>query len=128
MPFRFSYVGDLLQQLDDNQQSRTGQTINSNIVEKWFSEHRACFAREDFNAAPLLSTLLPEKRTDRVYFLQSRALARLICRGLCLGISRVKDLERWEQPGAGVDLGDCVQRVLTDTVSTTGRDEVMIEH
>jgi DNA ligase-4 len=121
MPFRFAYVGDLLQRLDDNQQSRTGQTINSNIIEKWFSEHRACFARDGFNAAPLLSTLLPEKRTDRVYLIQSTTLARLISRALGLGISRVQELGQWEKPGAGVDLGDCVERILVKTVSTSGR-------
>lgn len=118
MPFRFAYVGDLLQKLDDNQQSRTGQTINSNIIGNWFDTHRSSFSRNDFNAAPLLSTLLPEKRSDRVYFIQTKYLARLVARTLGLGRSRIQELAQWEEPGAGLDLGDCVERILKKTVSS----------
>jgi DNA ligase-4 len=117
MPFRFVYVCDLLQELDDNQRARAGQKINSNIIDQWFLSHRGLLVRDDFNASALLSALLPEKRTDRVYSLQSRSLARIIARTLGLGRSRIKELERWEQAGAGVDLGDCVERILTTTVS-----------
>jgi len=118
MPFRFAYVCDLLQRLDDNQRARAGQRINSNIIAQWFLSHRGLLVRDDFNASALLSTLLPEKRSDRVYSLQSRSLTRLIGRALSLGLSRRKELERWQEPGSGVDLGDCVERVLTDTVGT----------
>lgn len=119
MTFKFAYVGDLLQNLDNNQKGRTGQTTNSNIIDKWFGTHRASFARDDFNVSPLLSTLLPEKRSDRVYFIQSRTLARLVARTLGLGRSRIQELAQWEEPGAGVDLGDCVERILKKTVRKT---------
>jgi DNA ligase-4 len=74
--------------------------------------------RDDFNASPLLSTLLPEKRSDRVYSIQSKSLSGLIGRSLGLGLSRRRELERWQEPGSGVDLGDCTERILTITVST----------
>jgi DNA ligase-4 len=73
--------------------------------------------RGDFNASPLLSTLLPEKRTDRVYSIQSPRLCRIIGRSLGVGCSRKKELEKWQEPGSGVDLGDCVERILRSTVS-----------
>lgn len=116
MPFRFAYVGDLLQRLDDNQRARAGQKTGSSIIEQWFLSHRGLLARDDFNAAALLSTLLPEKRSDRVYLIQSRGLQRVIGRCLGLGLGRKKDLERWQEPGSGVDLADCVERILATTV------------
>jgi DNA ligase-4 len=121
MPFRFAYVCDLLQQLDDNQRARAGQRSSSNIIDHWFLSHRGLLVRDDFNASPLLSTLLPEKRTDRVYSIQSRGLQRVIGRCLGLGLSRRKELERWQEPGSGVDLGDCVEQILTSTVSHVGQ-------
>lgn len=116
MPFRFAYVCDLLQRLDDNQRARAGQRVNSNIIEQWFLSHRGLLVRDDFNASPLLSTLLPEKRSDRVYSLQSRTLTALIGRSLGVTLSRKKELERWQEPGSGVDLADCVEGILTTTV------------
>ena len=120
MPFRFAYVCDLLQRLDDNQRARSGQRSSSRIIDHWFHSHRGFLVRDGFNASPLLSTLLPEKRTDRVYSIQSRSLSRVIGRCLGLGLSRKKELERWQEPGSGVDLGDCVERILTSTASNTG--------
>ena len=117
MPFRYAYVCDLLQRLDDNQRAHAGQRSNSTIIDQWFHSHRGLFVRGDFNASPLLSTLLPEKRSDRVYAIQSRKLERIIGRCLGVGLSRRPELERWQEPGSGVDLGDCVERILTTTVS-----------
>lgn len=126
MPFLFAYVCDLLQRLDDNQRARASQKNNSNIIDQWFLSHRGLLLRADFNAAPLLSTLLPEKRTDRVYSIQSRSLSRVIGRCLGIGLSRIKELERWRVPGSGVDLGDCVERILTATVSMLQLDLALL--
>ena len=61
----------------------------------------------------LLSSLLPERRTDRVYGIQTATLTRLICRSLALPASRAKDLQAYKTPGHG-DLADCIERVLQD--------------
>src|SRR3954470_2840247 len=103
MPFRYAYVCDLLQRLDDNQRARAGQRSGSSIIDHWFRSHRGLLVRGDFNASPLLSTLLPEKRTDRVYSIQSRKLERVIGRCLGVGLSRRPELERWQEAGSGVD-------------------------
>lgn len=36
-----------------------------------------------------------------------------------LGSSRLKELSVYKQPGLGLDLADCVERILTVTVSYT---------
>ncbi|EAU30345.1 predicted protein [Aspergillus terreus NIH2624] len=55
--------------------------------------------------------MFPDKRTDRVYWLQDTSLARTIGRCLLLGSSRREELERWRTAG-GVDLGQCVENVM----------------
>ncbi|KAK0626413.1 hypothetical protein B0T14DRAFT_103043 [Immersiella caudata] len=125
MPFRFSYMCDLLQRLEDNQRARSGARTNAEIIREWFGTHHGLIAREEQDATPLLSTLLPEKRTDRVYRIKERRLQTIIGRGLGLGISRIRQLARWLEPGSGVDLAECVERILRETpnpVSVTQRD------
>jgi DNA ligase-4 len=117
MPFPFTYVCDLLQRLSDNQSATSGQKPTSKLVEDWFAQHRSRLVRDDFNHAPLLSTLLPEKRTDRVYNIQSKTLQGLFGRALCLGRSRLEELGRWEMAGLGIDLADCIEHILETTVS-----------
>lgn len=117
MPFRFSYVCDLLQRLEDNQRTRSGVRPAAEIIRDWFKTHHALISREDQDATALLSTLLPEKRTDRVYFIKERRLQTIIGRGLGLGRSRIQQLGRWQEPGSGVDLAECVESILRETVS-----------
>jgi DNA ligase-4 len=83
----------------------------------WFTRHRSCINAPDTDLAALLSTLLPEKRTDRVYCIQANGLERIVGRGLMLGSSRLKELAIYKQPGLGLDLADCVERILNVTVS-----------
>ncbi|KAK4996412.1 hypothetical protein LTR66_003966 [Elasticomyces elasticus] len=59
----------------------------------------------------LLSSLLSERRTDRVYGLREARLVLVLKRSLGLGISRVNDLEGYKTAGNG-DLGECVERVI----------------
>ncbi|KAB5563326.1 hypothetical protein GE09DRAFT_1285251 [Coniochaeta sp. 2T2.1] len=127
MPFRFAYVCDLLQKLDDNQRARAGQKSNSSIIDHWFHSHRGLLRRNDFNASPLLSTLLPEKRSDRVYSIQSTKLSRTVGRCLCIGTGRRKELWRWQEPGSGVDLGDCIEGILNVTPNACDSDVTVEE-
>ncbi|QGI92936.1 hypothetical protein CEK26_006005 [Fusarium fujikuroi] len=114
MPLPFSLVCDLLEQsflLSLDKKSC------SNTVTKWFTRHRNYVDAHDTDLPALLSTLLPEKRTDRVYCIQSARLERIIGRAYLLGSSRIKELAQYHQPGSGVDLADCVFRILKVTPS-----------
>lgn len=79
--------------------------------------NRSRINAHDTDLAALLSTLLPEKRTDRVYCIQAVTLEKIIGRAFFLGSSRIAELAVYKQPGLGLDLGDCVARLLTVTVS-----------
>ncbi|KAL1841446.1 hypothetical protein VTJ49DRAFT_7061 [Mycothermus thermophilus] len=115
MPFPFAYVCDLLERLDQNRTARSGLRSNANIVRDWFQGHQASLLRQDNLSGPLLSVLLPEKRTDRVYCLREKRLQTIIGRALGLGRSRLSELSRWTNPDARVDLADCVELVLKET-------------
>lgn len=117
MPFRFSFVCDLLQRLEDNQGARSGVRTTADIIREWFRTHHPLISRDDQDPTALLSTLLPEKRSDRVYFLKEKRLQTIIGRGLGLGRYRIQQLSRWLEPGSGVDLGGCVESILKETVS-----------
>jgi len=128
MPFLFSYVCDLLQKLDDNRTARSGLRPQADIINEWFRTHQGLLQRDDHDTAALLSTLLPEKRNDRVFFLKEKRLQTVIGRGLRLGVSRIKQLDRWNHPSAGIDLAESVQSILLETVSISCelvRDEVL---
>lgn len=116
MPFLFSYVCDLLQRLEDNRLARSGLRSNAAIIQEWFRGHQAHFYRGDHNSAALLSALLPEKRTDRVYQIREKKLQIVIGRALGLGRSRIAQLARWTIPEACADLADCVESILKETV------------
>ncbi|KAK3945146.1 hypothetical protein QBC46DRAFT_350048 [Diplogelasinospora grovesii] len=133
MPFRFSYVCDLLQRLEDNinRGARTGLRSNTEIIREWFERHRPVLLyRDDHDAAALLSTLLPEKRSDRVYLIREKRLQSIVGRALGLGRCRIAQLGRWEKAGSGVDLADCAEAILKETpnpVSPTHQDVTVEE-
>ncbi|ATY59915.1 ATP dependent DNA ligase domain [Cordyceps militaris] len=112
MPLPFSAVCDLLEQSSQLCQQRKS---NAAAVLAWFRRHRAAVDAHDADLAALLSTLLPEKRTDRVYCLQVPTLERIVGRALMLGASRMLELATYKRPGAGVDFADCVERILSVT-------------
>jgi hypothetical protein len=85
-------------------------------VEAWFRRHRARVDAHDTSTVALLSTLLPDKRSDRVYCIQASRLEKIIGRGLGLGLSRISDLKRYSEPDNASDLADCVERVMNATV------------
>lgn len=117
MPFPFKYIGDLLQRLDDEFRSAKKQkTSSKTLIENWFREHRLRLDAPTVNTCAILSTLLPERRTDRVYGIQVARLESIIGQAFGLGRSRVKELRRYKAPGLGIDLGDCVHDILKITV------------
>ncbi|EPE02709.1 atp dependent dna ligase domain protein [Ophiostoma piceae UAMH 11346] len=137
MPFPFSHVCDLLQQTSDLPPLRRNQTrVVNQIVYSWFCKHRQAIDQlgEDVSSAKpavaLLSTLLPERRPDRVYGLQARGLQRILVRILGLGHSRAAELSRWERPveyGEAVDLADCVEAILLRTPNPATAHPVTVE-
>ncbi|KAL4882286.1 hypothetical protein BJY04DRAFT_217604 [Aspergillus karnatakaensis] len=116
MGFKFTYLCDLLSSLEDTKILKaTPHARNRNpdiqVVSRWFARHDKRFRDPDTDRLALLSCMFPEKRTDRVYWLQDTGLARVIGRCLLLGSSRREELERWRVSGGG-DLGQCVENVM----------------
>ncbi|UKZ46184.1 hypothetical protein TrVGV298_000383 [Trichoderma virens] len=116
MPVPFSLVCDLL---EASYALATARKSSTPALIAWCSKHRSLIDAPDTNLAALLSTLLPDKRADRVYCIQANGLERIIGRGLMLGSSRLKELSIYKQPGLGLDLADCVERILTATPNPT---------
>ena len=116
MPFPFADVCDLLETCHELALARKS---HASTAEAWFRRHRTRIDAHDTSLVALISTLLPDKRSDRVYCVQAPRLEKIIGRGLSLGSSRIADLARYRQPGSASDLGDCVERVLIATVCRT---------
>lgn len=118
MPFPYMYICDLLQQLDDEvRKSPVKQTPPDTIIKSWFQQHRSLINAPDNDPCIILSTLLPERRTDRVYNIQAPKLQSIFGKALLLGASRVLELRRWADPGSGIDLADCIESALRRTVN-----------
>ncbi|UPK93899.1 hypothetical protein LCI18_004834 [Fusarium solani-melongenae] len=114
MPLPFALVCDLL---EESHELSVAKKSNSSAVAKWFTRHRSWINAYDTSLAALLSTLLPDKRTDRVYCIQTATLEKIIGRAFFLGSSRIAELSHYRQPGQGIDLADCVSRILNATPS-----------
>jgi len=118
MPVAFSDITTLLTRCEDiethdppflpkDKVARLQETIES-----WFRSHRRRINELDVEGATsLLSSLLPERRTDRVYGIQALSLCRILGRGLSLSAARLKDLHAYKDAGRG-DLAQCFERVL----------------
>lgn len=113
MPLPFCTVCDLLEKCH---QLCLSKKKNTQAAVAWFARNRGRIDAYDTDLSALLSTLLPEKRTDRVYCIQAASLERVIARGLLLGASRVAELAAYKSPGRDLDLADCVERILLTTV------------
>ncbi|KAH8887366.1 hypothetical protein GQ53DRAFT_749844 [Thozetella sp. PMI_491] len=112
MSFRFSYVCDLLEGLADNRPEKSGYRPSQYLIERWFALHDARLRRDDFPLAALLSILLPEKRTDRVYGIQESKLRGIFGRAQGLGRPRLQELDQWNRPGSKRDFAECIEAVL----------------
>jgi DNA ligase-4 len=116
MVFKFALLCDLLANLDNGRTAKTPTSArNENpeirIIGQWFAQNGPDIYDAGTDRAALLSCMFPEKRTDRVYYLQATLLSRVIGRCLGLGSSRLSELNRWQSPGNS-DLGQCVENVM----------------
>lgn len=114
MPVLFSAVCELLEQ--SYNLSLAKKPVTQTVI-AWFEKHRQVIDARNTDVAALLSTLLPEKRTDRVFCIKTPSLEKLIGRALFLGRSRIHELASYQRPEAKCDLADCVERILRATVS-----------
>jgi DNA ligase 4 len=126
MPLPFSSFCNLLSELEAHKlrdpplfpadlEHRFRRTITS-----WFNKHQQTIHDHATNGVAVLSSLFPEKRTDRVFWLKEPALSRILKRCLGLGKDRQKMLDEWNVRGRG-DLGVCVERVMRQTEGTMSR-------
>lgn len=116
MGFKFTLLCDLLSNLDDSKTAKAStaarnQNPDIRTVAQWFSRYERTIHHAETDRVALLSCMFPEKRTDRVYWLQAMQLSRIIGRCLGLGSSRLSELNRWQAP-CGFDLGGCVEIVM----------------
>jgi DNA ligase 4 len=117
MPFRFSGLCQLLNDLekinlrDPPKLTKDREIDQTKTIELWFRVHRREIDSTDTDGAALLSCLLPERRSDRVYGIQETRLLKIIPRCLHLNSAKTKELYQWREPGNG-DLGKCLERVL----------------
>jgi DNA ligase-4 len=116
MGFQFAFLCDLLSSLEDSQTVKASaaakdDSLHIKAVAQWFARHGREINNAQTDRVALLSCIFPEKRTDRVYYLQATQLSRVIGRCLGLGSSRLLELNRWQRPG-GSDLGGCVEGVM----------------
>ncbi|KAK1730385.1 ATP dependent DNA ligase [Colletotrichum acutatum] len=127
MPVSFVLVCDLLEQA--YKQCKAGDKNLKQRVSNWFTLNRHRIDDPETDASALLSTLLPDKRTDRVYCIQADTLANIIGRTFGLGTSRLQELRRYKEAGRGEDLADCVERVFKETPPPicVGKDAVTVE-
>lgn len=126
MPFPFETVCDLLQDLENDLKRKRQGKGSSRIVKDWFTEHRRSINDQNVDAGALLSTLLPERRTDRVFSIREKKLETIIANACGLGTRR-NILRRWEtDPRAGLDFAECVEHVLSQSPND-GRQVVTVE-
>ena len=119
MPLAFSEICIFLSRLEEIE-LRDPPFLNASeksaavkaVTESWFKSHRRVINELDVDSSvALTSTLLPERRTDRVYDIQSTRLCGILGRCLRLGVDRTNLLQQYKQPGFG-DLATCVARAL----------------
>ncbi|KAK8929475.1 DNA ligase 4 [Metarhizium anisopliae] len=123
MPIPFLLVCDLL---DECHRLCITNKPNTQAVVDWFARHRGRLDAHDTDLAALLSTLLPEKRTDRVYCIKAPTLEKIIGRALMLGSSRIAELALYKQPGQCTDLADCAERILNTTPNPTCNEKLRV--
>lgn len=132
MGFKFAHLCDLFSALEANRVLKASTEArkidpDARSISHWFYQHGKRLRAPDTNQLALLSCMFPEKRPDRVYWLQDASLARIVGRCLLLGSSRREELERWRTSG-GVDLAQCVENVMRQAENyITADQEVTVE-
>lgn len=116
MPFLFGEICKLLSELERLKKRHPpllptalkGETASK--IEYWFRCNRQAIHALGVDGVAFLSTLLPEKRTDRVYGMKEDRLGKLVGRCLNMNSANRRILEDWKTPGRG-DLGDRVEAI-----------------
>lgn len=120
MPLKFAYVCDLFERLSALEESKSTlpsthkSRIRADITRKWFYDFRGIMSSSHVDPVALLSTLLPERRVDRVYSVQEPRLAGLLCRSLGLGSGRSERLRAWT-PSSETDFASCVAQIVGES-------------
>jgi len=132
MPFKFAYLCDLLSRLESLETRDVPMTKdqrrrkNCEIIQAWFKSHRKNIDADDVDRVALLSTLLPERRTDRVYGLQGPSLAKVLGRCLGLGAQRLRILYAWKVTDRE-DLATCISKIQRATDAGLPQSSVTVE-
>ncbi len=128
--FKFKHLVKLLETLDAarerihkaaaTKQPPSAQSnltdVTRTIIQAWFDEHASSIIRHGSPAVAILSCLLLDRRPDRVYWLQEKKLANVLCKVLWLPPegSRALTLHQWKKKG--LDLATCLeQEIMRDT-------------
>lgn len=125
MPLMFSTLCELLQSLENDLKRKRHQKGSKQIVNEWFTRNQDALNQMDLTT--LLSTLLPERRTDRVFNIKLKRLENIVVKACGLGSSRIAQLREWEVEGAGVDFADCVEAILKATPNVAEQDVTVEE-
>ena len=130
MPLKFVYVCDLFERLSALEESKSTlpstqkSRFRADITRKWFYDFRGIMSSSHVDRVALLSTLLPERRVDRVYGVQEPRLAGLLCRSLGLGSGRSDRLRAWA-PSLGTDFASCVAQIVQESEAGSRWDGTM---
>lgn len=100
--------------------------VYKQTISEWLHKHHVSVTSPDVNVSVVLSSLLPGRRTDRVYGIQIPALSKYLRKGLSIGKSRWDQLEKWKIPGRG-DLGECIERTQRQAENPVAYKEVTLE-
>lgn len=100
--------------------------VYKQTIREWIHKHNVSVTSPDVNVAVILSSLLPGRRTDRVYSIQAPALSKYLRKCLSIGKSRWDQLEKWKIPGRG-DLGECIERTQRQAENPVAYDQVTLE-
>lgn len=126
MTLMFSAICELLQSLENDFKRKRHQKGPKHIVNDWFDRNQdALDGGVDLTA--LLSTLLPERRTDRVFCVKQKRLENIVVKSVGLGSSRIAQLREWEIQGAGRDFAECVEAILRATPNVAEQDVTVEE-
>jgi hypothetical protein len=119
MPFPFVYVCDLLDDLarlatrESPLLPKVFEQTTTETTLRWLKLHRSRLDAAATDDHAVLSTLQPEKTSDRVYDgLDVFGLEQVVARILNLPKQFHRDLQRWRHEPAKGDLATCVERVM----------------
>jgi DNA ligase-4 len=121
MPFPFSYLCDLLDELEQPFLREAGclpaplREYLRTHTSKWFILHRTRLDAVSTNTRAVLSMLRPHQQTDRAYGIAPEDLELVVARALQLSRLQYSDLQKWRTDLLKRDLAFFVQQVMEDS-------------